>query len=223
MTTPKLSIFTILALLFAAGLTMAATARKESPMSAKAAPDHQLETITLGGGCFWCLEAVFDELDGVRSVESGYSGGSAPSPTYKQVCSGTTGHAEVIQIIFDPMKIQLADLLRIFFTLHDPTTKDRQGNDAGTQYRSIILYRGSDQERIAREVLKEIESKKVWDRPIVTEIVPFLAFYRAEDYHQQYYANNASQGYCRVVIEPKVAKLRKMFRDRLKTKSDAPH
>jgi peptide-methionine (S)-S-oxide reductase len=181
-------------------------------------PSPKREMITLGGGCFWCLEAVFDELEGVESVESGYSGGFVPDPSYKEVCGGETGHAEVVQLTFDPEVISLADILRVFFTIHDPTTMNRQGADHGTQYRSAIFHRGPDQKRVAEEIMKEITDQKIWDDPIVTQLTPFEAFYKAEDYHQEYYASNANQSYCRIVIAPKVAKFREHFRDRLKKK-----
>jgi peptide-methionine (S)-S-oxide reductase len=167
------------------------------------------ETITLGGGCFWCLDAVFRGLKGVDEVVSGYSGGRVPNPTYEQVCTGDTGHAEVIQMTFNPKVVTLRELLHVFFTLHDPTTKDRQGNDVGTQYRSIILYRNEEQKAVAEEVITEVE-REVWGRgQVVTELRPFEAFYGAEDYHQDYYRKNPWQPYCLVVIRPKVAKLRK--------------
>ncbi len=171
---------------------------------------------TLGGGCFWCVEAVFDELKGVVGVESGYSGGTVPNPTYQEVCTGKTGHAEVVQITFNPQSISYRDILRIYFTVHDPTTLNRQGNDVGTQYRSVIFYHDEEQERIAKEVMKEIEAEKIWTGPIVTELSPFTVFYEAEDYHQEYFANNPNQPYCRAVVAPKVAKFRKMYQDRLK-------
>jgi len=174
------------------------------------------EVATLGGGCFWCLEAVFEQLDGVGSVVSGYSGGHVNNPSYKAVCSGATGHAEVVQVTFNPDVISFADLLRVFFVIHDPTTLNRQGADVGTQYRSAIYIHSPEQERIARQVVAEIEQVKLWDDPIVTEIAPFKAFYPAEAYHQGYFRNNPDQGYCRVVIAPKVAKFRKAFVDRLK-------
>ncbi len=174
------------------------------------------EIATLGGGCFWCTEAVFDDLNGVSDVESGYSGGTLANPTYEQVCTGRTGHAEVVQVTFDPQVISYADILRIFFTVHDPTTLNRQGNDVGTQYRSVIFYHDEEQKRTATEVMKEIEAEKIWDDPIVTELSPFVAFYKAEDYHQEYFASNPDQGYCRIVIAPKVAKFRNHYRDRLK-------
>lgn len=174
------------------------------------------EVATLGGGCFWCLEAVFEQLDGVNSVVSGYSGGHVNNPSYEAVCSGATGHAEVVQVTFDPNVISYADLLRVFFVIHDPTTLNRQGADVGTQYRSAIYTHSPEQERIARQVVAEIEQAKLWDDPIVTEIAPVKDFYPAEAYHQGYYRNNPDQGYCRVVIAPKVAKFRKAFVDRLK-------
>jgi peptide-methionine (S)-S-oxide reductase len=174
------------------------------------------EVATLGGGCFWCTEAVFDDLKGVISVESGYSGGTVTNPSYEQVCTGKTGHAEVVQIFFDPGVISYEDLLRIFFTVHDPTTLNRQGNDTGPQYRSVIFYHDENQKKAAENIIKEITDAGIWDSPIVTELSPFKAFYRAEDYHQEYFANNANQGYCRIVIAPKVAKFRSHYNDRLK-------
>ena len=174
------------------------------------------ETITLGGGCFWCTEAVFEQLKGVEKVESGYSGGTVPNPTYQQVCSGDTGHAEVSQITFDPKVISLKEILEVFFTVHDPTTLNQQGNDVGTQYRSAIFYRNAEQKTVARQVIKEIEAAKIWNRRIVTELEPFKEFYKAEDYHQEYFRLHGQQPYCRVVIAPKVAKFREHFRDKLK-------
>jgi peptide-methionine (S)-S-oxide reductase len=176
----------------------------------------QLQVATLAGGCFWCLEAVFDELQGVVSVESGYSGGHVPHPTYQQVCEGDTGHAEVVQITFDPEIISYRDLLRVFFTIHDPTTLNRQGNDIGTQYRSAIFYHDEEQKKIAEEVIAELEAAHVWDDPIVTEVTPFEAFYRAEDYHQEYFVRNRFQPYCQFVVAPKVAKFRQKFTEKLK-------
>jgi peptide-methionine (S)-S-oxide reductase len=173
------------------------------------------ETVVLGGGCFWCLEAVFTELKGVRSVESGYSGGTVAQPSYEEVCTGTTGHAEVVRIKFDPQIIPLHDLLSIFFTLHDPTTLNRQGSDVGTQYRSVIFYQNEGQKSVAQAVMKEIAAEKIWDQPLVTQLEPFQAFYRAEAYHQGYFENHPNQPYCRLVIEPKVRKLREKYKDRL--------
>jgi len=175
-----------------------------------------METATLGAGCFWCVEAVFDDLKGVSDVISGYSGGQTKSPTYQQVCSETTGHAEVIQIKFDPGVLSFADLLRVFFSVHDPTTLNRQGNDVGTSYRSAIFYHSDEQKRIAEEIIKEVTEEGVYDNPIVTEVTEFDKFYPAEDYHQEYFANNPNQPYCAAVVAPKVAKFRKNFVDRLK-------
>jgi peptide-methionine (S)-S-oxide reductase len=174
------------------------------------------EIATLGGGCFWCLEAVFKELRGVTRVMSGYAGGHVVNPTYKQVCAGTTGHAEVVQIRFDPTQLDYADLLRVFFTTHDPTTKDRQGNDIGPQYRSIILTNSAAQDATARAVMQEITAAKLWPAPLVTQIEPLAAFYPAEPEHHDYFARNPWSGYCQIVVAPKVAKFRKAFRDRLK-------
>lgn len=169
------------------------------------------EVATLGGGCFWCLDAVFRELRGVEKVESGYAGGTKPNPTYREVCTGQTGHAEVVQIAFDPTEITYRELLEVFFTIHDPTTQDRQGADVGTQYRSIILTSSDEQAHTAREVIAEITAEKIWDDPIVTKVEPLSTFYAAESYHQDYFANNTEQPYCRIVIEPKVVKFRKKF------------
>jgi peptide-methionine (S)-S-oxide reductase len=174
------------------------------------------EIATLGGGCFWCLEAVFKELRGVTSVQSGYAGGHVVNPSYKQVCSGTTGHAEVVQVRFDPAQLDYADLLRVFFTTHDPTTKDRQGNDVGTQYRSIILTHSDAQESAAKAVMQEIAGAKLWPAPLVTQIEKLTTFYPAEAEHDDYYERNPWSGYCQVVIAPKVAKFRKAFKDRLR-------
>ena len=174
------------------------------------------EVATLAGGCFWCLEAVYDELRGVLSVESGYSGGSVENPTYRQVVTGTTGHAEVVRVTFDPEAVSFREILEVFFTIHDPTTLNRQGADVGPQYRSAIFYHDEEQRRVAEELISELEAEGVWDDPIVTEVTPFERFYVAEDYHQEYYRNNAYQPYCQVVITPKVAKFRKQYLDRLK-------
>jgi peptide-methionine (S)-S-oxide reductase len=174
------------------------------------------EIATLGGGCFWCLEAVYKDLRGVRSVMSGYAGGHVANPSYKAVCSGTTGHAEVVQIKFDPDEVSYADLLRVFFTIHDPTTKDRQGHDVGPQYRSIILTHSDVQRQTAGAVIKEITDEKVWPAPIVTQTEPLEVFYEAEPEHHDYFARNPWTGYCQAVVAPKVAKFRKTFADRLK-------
>ncbi|GAB4125734.1 MAG: peptide-methionine (S)-S-oxide reductase MsrA [Roseiflexaceae bacterium] len=175
-----------------------------------------MEKATLAGGCFWCLEAVFDELRGVSDVVSGYMGGHIQNPTYKQVCSGTTGHAEVVQVTFDPNEISFRDLLRVFFTIHDPTTLNRQGADVGTQYRSAIFFHSPEQEVAAREVIAELDRERIWSNRIVTEVTPAVIFYMAEGYHQEYFANNPYQPYCMAVVAPKVNKARKLFLDRLK-------
>ena len=174
------------------------------------------DVATLAGGCFWCLEAVFDDLEGVEDVVSGYAGGSVPNPTYKHVCTGETGHAEVVQVTFNADVISYRDLLRVFCTIHDPTTLNRQGADMGTQYRSAIFTHNETQEKVAEEVIAELNDAGIWGDPIVTEVVPFEAFYPAEEYHQEYFRRNPNQGYCRVVIAPKVAKFRKQYLDRLK-------
>jgi peptide-methionine (S)-S-oxide reductase len=174
------------------------------------------EIATLAGGCFWCVEAVFDDLKGVLSVESGYSGGHLVNPTYRQVCDGNTGHVEVVQVTFDPEVLAFKDLLKVFFTVHDPTTLNRQGNDVGTQYRSAIFYHSDEQKATAEAVIRELTMEQLWSQPIVTEVTPFDKFYLAEDYHQEYFANNPNQPYCRAVVAPKVAKFRKHYYDRLK-------
>ncbi|HUJ78842.1 MAG TPA: peptide-methionine (S)-S-oxide reductase MsrA [Nitrospiria bacterium] len=166
------------------------------------------ELATLGGGCFWCLEAVFHSLKGVLKVESGYAGGSTPNPTYEQVCSGRTGHAEVVQVTFDPAAISYRELLEVFFAIHDPTTLNRQGPDSGTQYRSVILFHSPEQKEVAEGVIKDIEAARIWDGTIVTQLVPLQIFYRAEASHQNYFRNNPLQPYCLAVIAPKVAKFR---------------
>ena len=174
------------------------------------------EIATLAGGCFWCLEAVFLELRGVENVASGYAGGVVPNPTYEQVCTGRTGHAEVVQVTFDPSVIAYRDLLEIFFTIHDPTTLNRQGADAGTQYRSAIFFHSPAQQAAAQEVIAALEAEHVWGQPIVTQLVPFETFYPAEEYHRDYYRRNPNQGYCRMVIAPKVSKLRKIYFEKLR-------
>ena len=171
---------------------------------------------TLGGGCFWCLDAVFRDLRGVSRVESGYTGGRSARPTYEQVCSGATGHAEVVRLQFDPAEISFRDLLRVFFTIHDPTTLNRQGADVGTQYRSVIYYHDDAQRRDAEAVIAELEAEQVWDDPIVTELAPVAEYYAAEAYHQDYFARNPTAGYCRVVVAPKVSKARARFADRMR-------
>jgi peptide-methionine (S)-S-oxide reductase len=173
------------------------------------APSPSSETIVLGGGCFWCTEAVFSDVKGVTRVLPGYSGGKVPDPTYEAVCTGTTGHAEVVEVVFDPTVVSLHDLLVIFFTTHDPTTPDRQGNDVGTQYRSVVFYRTPAQKAAAEAVVRELEAEGVWKRKVVTQVVPFAAFYPAEEYHRNYFRRNPERSYCQIIIAPKVAKFRK--------------
>jgi peptide-methionine (S)-S-oxide reductase len=177
------------------------------------------EVATLGGGCFWCLEAVYKDLEGVQSVLSGYAAGHVLNPTYRQVCGGRTGHAEVTQIVFDPKVVSYEDMLRVFFSIHDPTTRDRQGNDVGPQYRSIILTHSAAQRASAEKVMQEITEAKVWPAPLVTEIEPLTVFYPAEQEHHDYYERNPYTGYCQVVVAPKVAKFRKSFSHRLKSRA----
>lgn len=188
-------------------------ARESNP---NVSQSNHLEKATFGGGCFWCTEAVFLELKGVHSVVSGYSGGTVPNPSYEEVCSETTGHAEVIQVSFDPALVKYADLLEVFWNSHDPTTINQQGNDFGTQYRSVVFYHSDEQRRLAEEYKKRLDESGAFDRPIVTEICPYTEFYPAEDYHQDYYARNPRQGYCYMIIRPKVEKFRAVFRDKLK-------
>jgi len=178
--------------------------------------NNNLQTATLAGGCFWCLEAVFDQVKGVHSVESGYAGGMTANPGYREVCSGTTGHAEVVQVKFDPSVVSYRDLLNVFFAIHDPTPLNRQGADVGTQYRSAIYYHDDEQKAAAEALIKELNEQKIWDRPIVTEVAPFDKFYVAEDYHQEYFANNPYQPYCQAVVAPKVSKFRQHFLELLK-------
>jgi peptide-methionine (S)-S-oxide reductase len=186
---------------------------EEGRGSAKGSPR---EIATLGGGCFWCTEAVFLELRGVTAVSPGYAGGAKVDPTYEEVCGGRTGHAEVVQVTFDPSVLSFHDLLSIFFTVHDPTTLDRQGADVGTQYRSVVLYHDARQQSIAEETIREVDSSRIWGGKLVTQVVPFTVFYPAEEYHRDYFRRNPGQGYCRAIIAPKVAKFRKKFVDRLK-------
>jgi len=177
---------------------------------------EQKEIATLGGGCFWCLEAVYEELKGVEQVVSGYAGGTVKDPSYEEVCSGTTGHAEVVQIIFDPQAISFEELLEVFFTIHDPTELNRQGPDVGTQYRSIIFYHNPQQRAIAEQKIAELNTAKIWDAPIVTQIEPYTVFYPAEAYHQKYFKQNPQQPYCQIVVAPKVAKARERFLAKLR-------
>ena len=176
----------------------------------------RVEMATLGGGCFWCLEAVYDDMDGVISVESGYMGGHKAKPTYKEVCGGNTGHAEVVRVNFDADRVSFGDILDVFFAIHDPTTRDRQGNDTGSQYRSVIFYHSEEQRKTAVEKIQELEKEHVWGSPIVTEVQPAAEFWQAEDYHQEYFKNNSTQPYCVFVVNPKVQKFRMKFGDRLK-------
>lgn len=175
-----------------------------------------LRTATLAGGCFWCLEAVYDDIKGVHGVESGYAGGFVDNPTYREVCNGDTGHAEVVQVHFDPNVVSYRDLLNVFFAIHDPTTLNRQGADVGTQYRSAIFYHDDEQKKVAEELIKDLNSQKIWDRPIVTQVEKLDKFYMAEDYHQEYFARNPYQPYCMAVVAPKVSKFRKHFLELLK-------
>jgi len=176
----------------------------------------QQSIATLGGGCFWCLEAVYQQLDGVESVVSGYAGGHVENPTYEQVCGKKTGHVEVVQVTFDPARVSYRDVLEVFFSIHDPTTKDRQGNDVGPQYRSAIFYHDEEQRQVAESIIAELAAEHAFDAPIVTELKPFERFYSAEQYHQNYYAQNSSQSYCEYVISPKIAKFRRKFAERLR-------
>ncbi|MEJ2243531.1 MAG: peptide-methionine (S)-S-oxide reductase MsrA [Candidatus Bathyarchaeota archaeon] len=180
----------------------------------------KLEVATLGGGCFWCIEAAFDQIKGVVKVESGYSGGKTSAPSYEQVCTGTTGHAEVVQVTFDSAVLSFREILEIFFTAHDPTTLNQQGADIGTQYRSVIFYHSEKQKETIKKVIQEFETKKGWNRPIVTQVEPFKKFYKAEDYHDKYFARHPQAGYCKVVIAPKIAKLRKKYQKMVKINSN---
>jgi peptide-methionine (S)-S-oxide reductase len=177
-----------------------------------------LETITLGGGCYWCVEAVYENLDGVKSVVSGFSGGKVANPTYEEVSTGETGHAEVVQITYDKNVTDINEIFKVFFTVHDPTTLNRQGADVGTQYRSVIFYKNEEQKKAAQSIIAELNKAKVYNNPIVTKVEPFKVFYKAEDYHQNYYANNKNQPYCKMVIQPKIEKFEKVFKDKLKKK-----
>jgi peptide-methionine (S)-S-oxide reductase len=195
------------------GLALSASAGEPAPAGSKG---MEREVITLGGGCFWCMEAVFQQLKGVVSIESGYSGGAVENPTYKQVCTGQTGHAEVVQVTFDPRVVSLHDVLAVFFALHDPTTVNRQGADVGSQYRSVVFYRTPEQRDAVQAVVRELESNKTYSSPIVTQLEPFKVFYKAEAYHQDYYEQNPNQPYCMLVISPKLSKFHKLFKDKSK-------
>jgi peptide-methionine (S)-S-oxide reductase len=196
--------------------SVAAGKEKEEGAGGKREAPAKTSVATFGGGCFWCVEAIFERVEGVLGAESGFAGGKAPDPTYEEVCEGDTGHAEVVQVRYDPAKVRYEQLLEIFWKTHDPTTPDRQGADVGTQYRSIVLYHDEEQRRIAESVKAELEAAKAFERTIVTQIVPFEGFWKADEHHQGYFDANPKAGYCRVVIAPKVEKLEKVFRDRLK-------
>jgi peptide-methionine (S)-S-oxide reductase len=209
----------ILFLSFALTLAACAQTPNESqtkPMDMPVNSTDSLETITLGAGCFWCVEAVFQSINGVISAKSGYSGGAVKNPSYKEVCNGTTGHAEVVQVIFDPQIVSLSEILEVFFATHDPTTLNRQGGDEGTQYRSAIFYHTEDQKEIGKKAIDAAKESGEWSDPIVTELTSFDVFYPAEDYHQDYFNNNGSQPYCSRVISPKMDKFKKRFADKLK-------
>lgn len=210
-------------------LSLGACAQKEGPFEQSKAfqkmnqntADNKtngktLDTATFGAGCFWCVEAQFQQLQGVEKVESGYSGGHIPNPTYKQVCTGTTGHAEVINVYYDPSVLSFDELLAAFWTSHDPTQLNRQGNDVGTQYRSVVFYHNEEQKRKTEEYKQKLNEEKAFNDPVVTEIAPYNTFYKAEDYHQNYYNDNSTQGYCMFVVKPKLEKFKKVFKDKLK-------
>jgi peptide methionine sulfoxide reductase msrA/msrB len=178
---------------------------------------NNIDTLTLGGGCFWCVEAVYENLIGVKSVMAGFSGGNVPHPSYREVCTGSTNHAEVVQIVFDNTQTSLDEIFKVFFTVHDPTTLNRQGEDEGTQYRSVVFYRDENQRKTAQSIIEELNKEKVYPNPIVTKVEPLKAFYKAEDYHQYYYDNNKDEPYCKMVIQPKIEKFEKIFSKRLKS------
>ncbi len=188
----------------------------QEKQSFKNMTDKNVEVTTLGAGCFWCVEALYSKLDGVIKVESGYSGGTVKNPSYREVCEGNTGHAEVIQVTFNPSKVTFAQILEVFFKTHDPTTLNRQGADIGTQYRSVIFYHSDKQKKTAEEIKQKLNDAGIWNDPIVTAIDPFIVFFKAEDYHQDYYSNNKNQPYCRMVITPKIEKFEKLFKEKMK-------
>lgn len=222
-----MSVKKILTLLVGSAVAMFSCASKTNVKSEKSMQNvastpnnQQLDTVILGGGCFWCIEAVFDELEGVEKVVSGYTGGGKENPTYKEICTGMSGHVEVVEVVYDPKVLPYEDLLRVFFHVHDPTTLNRQGNDIGEQYKSAVFYSSADQRDRTKKVIDTIEAEKLWgNKKIVTELLKLDRFYSAEDYHQKYYVNNPNQGYCSFVIGPKMAKFRKEFKDRLKSKN----
>jgi methionine-S-sulfoxide reductase len=184
--------------------------------NAPMANSENLDTVTLGGGCFWCIEAVLLELEGVQSVTSGYAGGTTKNPTYREVCTGTTGHAEVVQVVYDTKKVSFEEILAVFFTVHDPTTLNRQGHDVGTQYRSVIFYNSPEQKKRAETIVEKLNKSGAYDNPVVTQVSELTSFYKAEDYHQNYYNNNSGEGYCQYVIQPKLEKFRKVFPEKLR-------
>ncbi|MFT3981278.1 MAG: peptide-methionine (S)-S-oxide reductase MsrA [Ferruginibacter sp.] len=210
----------LLLFISAAFMSLVSCANKKSPSimteNIQATPGIKTDTVTFGNGCFWCTEAIFQQVDGVISVESGYSGGETENPTYKEVCTGTTGHAECLNIVYDPSKVSYDELLEIFWQTHDPTTLNRQGADVGTQYRSVIFYHNDEQKQVAEEYIKKLDKSGAFNGPIVTTLEPFTRFYKAENYHQNYYNENGSQPYCQIVIRPKVEKFKKVFKDKLK-------
>ena len=214
----RLAISIGLFLLFATGIVMQSPNKPEqiTQKAKKMISTEKLATATLAGGCFWCIEAIFQQVDGVIQVKSGYTGGGVVNPTYEDVCSGSTGHAEAIQIVYDPTKVSFAKLLEVFFTVHDPTTLNRQGADAGTQYRSAIFYHSDDQRKTAETVIAKLNSSGTWPNPIVTEVKPFKPFYVAENYHQNYFNDNKRQPYCQMVIQPKMDKFKKVFKEIMK-------
>jgi peptide-methionine (S)-S-oxide reductase len=199
-------------------LLITGTLFSQNNNTTKKMAQSNFETITLGGGCYWCVEAVYENLKGVKSVVSGFSGGKTANPSYEEVCSGTTGHAEVVQITFDKSVTSLDEIFKVFFTVHDPTTLNRQGADRGTQYRSVIFYNNEEQKQEAQSIIAELKKAQVYENPIVTTLEPFTKFYKAGDYHQNYYANNKNQPYCQMVIQPKLEKFEKVFKDKLKNK-----
>jgi len=208
-----------ISLIFIMMIQVASCVQPESPKFPKEIGminAQNMDTATFGAGCFWCVEAIFEQLNGVHAVESGYSGGHVKNPSYREVCTGTTGHAEACQILFDPAVISFVELLEVFWQTHDPTTLNRQGPDVGTQYRSVIFYHNAEQRKLAEDMKSRLAEAKIWNNPIVTEIVPFREFYIAEDYHQEYYFQNTAQPYCSTVITPKIEKFRKVFADKLK-------
>ena len=190
--------------------------KNQNPLESLSKIKSTTDTATFGAGCFWCVEAIFQNLNGVQSVQSGYAGGSIKNPTYKEVCNGNTGHAEVCQIIFDPSKIRFSELLEVFWKTHDPTTLNRQGNDMGTQYRSVVFYHTTEQKLLAEQYKKQINDEKAFQNPVITEIVPFTNYYAAEEYHQNYYNLNSEEGYCKFLIQPKLEKFEKIFKNKIK-------